>query len=129
MAKYDSNNQAYTTAFLGCGSPMQLTINGFSSATWRGTVTGTDYVTGEDKTVTVSAGLTGTGSMSSNVGAGPIIMTKDATIAGHVNGIGRAASGPLTISGDLSFSTFTSDVSDSGIVKIIDGIIWVQKQR
>jgi hypothetical protein len=127
LAKYDSTVQAYTTAFFGCGTPAQLTINGFNSATGKGTVTGTDYATGEDnKTVTVSAGLTGTGKVKEHADGGSVV-TPDFTVAFHGNSIGRAASGPLNISGDLSFSTAASDVNDSGIGRFIEGWVLVEK--
>jgi hypothetical protein len=52
----------FSTDFFGCGLADSVVIdNGLNSATYSGTITGFDYATGEEKTVTVNADLTATG--------------------------------------------------------------------
>ena len=61
LQRTDKNTGTPLTIFFGSG-PGQLTIGGgLSSATFSGTVTGPDFVTGEDKTATVNSQLSATG--------------------------------------------------------------------
>ena len=92
------------TVFRGCGPAQQLTIaNGLGSATFSGKVTGFDFTTGEEKTVTVSAKLTATGKVE-------IFKFSSHTNFGDINEVFhstdkiRSASGSLNIAGDINFS-------------------------
>ena len=63
----ESDPDESDTVFEGCGPAQRLTIaNGLGSATFGGTVTGFDFTTGEEKTVTVNAKLTATGKVQTS---------------------------------------------------------------
>ena len=63
----ESDPDESDTVFEGCGPAQQLTIaNGLGSAMFSGTVTGFDFATGEEKTVTVNAELTATGKVQTS---------------------------------------------------------------
>ena len=95
----------FSTDFFGCGPADNVAIdNGLNSATYSGTITGFDYATGEEKTVTVNAELTATGKVQTTT-ANLNTHTPDYNYVLHANGKFRPASGSLDISGDLSFST------------------------
>lgn len=109
--------------FEACG-PAQLTVaNGLSSATFSGTVTGSDQNTGEEKTVTVNADLTGTGKVQTST-FGYHINSRDVTTVFHSNGQNRPASGSLNIGGDFTFST---DDATGIIATVKSGTISVTK--
>jgi hypothetical protein len=125
MTKYDSSTDTDLVDFFGCGPVSQLTIaNGLNSATFSGTITGTDYATGEEKTVTVNVDLTATGKVQTAGTFGLHYRTPDFTLVEHLNGQFRPASGSLNISGDLTFST---DDATGSIDKLTSGVIDVEK--
>jgi hypothetical protein len=106
ITKHYTGTDTYLVDFFGYGPASQLTIpNSLNSATFSGTVTGTDYATGEEKkTVTVSADLTATGkSLTDKFNFHTV--TPDINAVAHVRGAIRPASGSLNISGGFTFST------------------------
>ena len=112
------------TVFRACGPAQQLTIaNGLGSATFSGKVTGFDFTTGEEKTVTVNAKLTTTGKVE-------FFKSSRHTNFGDINQVFhstdkiRSASGSLNIAGDIKFS-FDDAVGIIG--KSSGGIIQVTK--
>jgi hypothetical protein len=123
MTKYDSSTNTDLLGFIGCGGN-QLTIgNGLNSATFSGTVTGFDFVRGGNKTVTVNVDMPATGRVHKDH-LGNHYSTSEFTIVINVNGMSRSASGPLNISGDLTFST---DDASGTITKVTEGEIIVKK--
>lgn len=101
-----------------------LTVaNGLGSATFSARVTGFDFATGEEKTVTVNADLTATGKVqTSNFGFHT--NSRDVTVVLHSKGMNRPASGSLNIGGDI---TISADDATGTISKIKGGTVQVQK--
>jgi hypothetical protein len=97
--------------------------NGLNSATFSGTITGVDYTTGQEKTVTVNADMTATGKPYTSTFSYREV-TPNFKYVQNQNGMVRPASGSLNISGDLTFST---DDASGNIEKVRYGIIQVQK--
>jgi hypothetical protein len=124
LQRTDKNTGTPLTIFFGSG-PGQLTIGGgLSSATFSGTVTGPDFVTGEDKTATVNSQLSATGKVRTST-FGSHESTRDVTQVIKIQGSFRPASGSVTISGDL---TFSSDGGGGGLIGIAkQGLITVNK--
>jgi hypothetical protein len=90
--------------FMGCGPADEFTVaNGLGSATFSGMVTGVDFLTGEEKTMTVSGDLTATGQPQVSV-ARQGFTTPDFKVVQTSNGKIRPASGSLNISGDITLS-------------------------
>jgi hypothetical protein len=88
-----------------------------------GTVTGFDFATGEEKTVTVNAELTATGKVQTstfNIHAN----SRDINEVFHSNGKLRPASGSLNIGGGM---TFSADDAIGIISKFATGTILVTK--
>ena len=102
--QYDANTDTYPTDFFGCGPAAQLAINGLHSATFSGTITGSDFPSDKEMTVTVTGDLTATGKPETRVDR-QHINSEFITFVSHVNGQTVSASGSLDISGDLTFST------------------------
>ena len=125
MSKRDVSTGSYLTDFEGCGSPAQrITVaNNLGSATFSGTVTGYDYISEEEKTVTVNVDLTATGKVQTETSSFRDI-TPDLKIVINENGHVRPASGSLNISGDL---TFSADDASGHIAKVREGFIDVEK--
>ena len=125
MSKRDvSTGGTFLTDFEGCGSLDQLTVaNNLGSATFSGTVTGYDYISEEEKTVTVNVDLTATGKVQTETSSFRDI-TPDLKIVINENGHVRPASGSLNISGDL---TFSADDASGHIAKVREGFIDVEK--
>jgi hypothetical protein len=129
MPLLDSNTGTILNAFYGCGPADQLIIaNGLGSATFSGTVTLNDYLTGEEKTVTVNADLTATGKVQTqNFGLHQV--TQDFTFVSNAHGQFRPASGSLTITdtntGDVILSsgdaTGLIGKARSGTIEVIRG--------
>jgi len=104
LTRFDESTGTLLTEFFGEGSG-QLTIGaGLSSATFSGTITGTDFATGEDKTVTVNSQLSATGKVRTTT-FGSHESSRDLTLVFQTQAKLRPASGSVTISGDLTFST------------------------
>jgi hypothetical protein len=122
VIKYDEST--LFTEFEACGPAQQLTVaNGLGSATFSGTVTGFDFATGEEKTVTVNAELTATGKVQTST-FGYHTNSRDITQVFNSNGMTRPASGSLNIGGDITFST---DDASGIISKVKGGQILIQK--
>ena len=102
--EYDANTDTYPTDFFGCGPAAQLAINGLHSATFSGTITGSDFSSDKEMTVTVIGDLTATGKPETRVDR-QHINSEFITFVSHVNGQTVSASGSLDISGDLTFGT------------------------
>jgi len=111
--------------FQGCGPAQRLTV-GFSTATFGGTITGFDFTTHEEKTVTVNAKLIATGKAET----GEIskfsthINNRDINEVVHASGTFRQASGSLDIGGGI---TFSFDDARGIISKLTSGTIQVTK--
>ena len=104
VGRTDKNTGTPLIQFFGSG-PGQLTIGGgLSSATFSGTVTGPDFVTGEVKTVAVNSELSATGQVRTST-FGSHESTRDVTQVIKIQGKVRPAGGSLIISGDLNFNT------------------------
>ena len=100
----ESDPDESDAVFEGCGPAQQLTIaNGLGSATFGGTVTGFDFTTGEEKTVTVNAKLTATGKVQTSTFS-THTNNRDINEVFHPNGKIRPASGSLNIVGGITFS-------------------------
>jgi hypothetical protein len=129
MPLLDSNTGTILNAFFGCSPTDQLNIaNGLGSATFSGTVTLNDYLTGQEKTVTVNADLTATGKVQTgNFGLHQV--TQDFTFVSTAHGKFRPASGSLTITdantSDVILSSGdaagTIGKSGSGSIEVIRG--------
>jgi hypothetical protein len=104
VVKTDESTGTDLTDYFGSG-PGQLTVgSGLSSATFSATVTGTDFLSGEDKTVTVNSQLSATGKVQTST-FGFHANAREFTEVVNSNGMIRPASGSLTVSGDITFST------------------------
>jgi hypothetical protein len=122
MTKYDEST--FFNDFVACGPAQQVTVaNGLSSATLSGTITGIDFVTGEEKTVTANAHLTATGQVQTTT-SGFHVSGRDFTSVSNFNGVTRPASGSLNIGGDITFSI---DDASGTISKLKAGAITVTK--
>ena len=80
-----------------------MTIAGLGSATFGGTITGFDFATGEEKTMTVNAEFTATGKVQTSTFS-THINNRDINEVFHPNGKIRLASGSLNIIGGITFS-------------------------
>jgi hypothetical protein len=120
--QYDASTDTSLISFYGCGPADEFTVaNGLGDATFSGTVTGFDYATGEEKTVTVSADLTATGKVqTSNYRQGST--SPDFKFVSTFSGSNRPASGSLDISGDI---TVSSDDATGIIAKTRSGSITI----
>jgi hypothetical protein len=122
VIKYDEST--FFNDLEGCAAGQQLTVaNGLSSATFSGTVTGFDFVSGEEKTVTVNADLTATGKVQTST-SGSHFSGRGFTEVTHFSGMSTAASGSLNIGGDITFSI---DDATGQISNIKSGTIQVTK--
>jgi hypothetical protein len=122
VIQFDSTN--LLTEFEGCGPAQQLTVsNSLSSATFSGTVTGFDFVTNEEKTVTVNADLTATGKVQTTTSTFHI-NARDFKQVSNSHGKIVPASGSLNIGGDINFST---DDASGRIGDAQSGSIIIQK--
>jgi hypothetical protein len=107
----------------GCGPAEQFTVaKNLGSATFSGTVTALDLISGEEKTLTVNGELTATGRIEVSGGTSHF-NSESITIVSHFTGKGRQATGSLTISGDgISFSTEdatgTIGFARSGLIEV-----------
>ena len=120
----ESDPDESDTVFEGCGPAQQLTIaNGLGSAAFGGTVTGFDFTTGEEKTVTVNAKLTATGKVQTSTFSTQT-NNRDINEVFHSNGKIRPASGSLNIGGGI---TFSADDAVGIISKFAVGTIQVTK--
>jgi hypothetical protein len=123
VVKFDESTGTYLTDFEVCG-PAKLTVaNGLSSATFSGTVTGFDFATNEEKTVTVNGHLTATGKVQTTT-FGYHTNSRHLTEVFNSNGMTRPASGSLNIGGDITFST---DDATGTISTVKAGTIQIQK--
>jgi hypothetical protein len=105
MTKYDASTGTYLTDFYGVGRADELTIaNGLGSATFSGTVGGTDYATGGSKYATVSADLTASGKAQTYTYRAGFTSPNDKFVLTQ-QGLSKPASGSLNIGEDLTFST------------------------
>jgi hypothetical protein len=112
------------TVFEGCGPAQRLIIaNGLGSAAFGGTVTGFDFTTGEEKTVTVNAKLTATGKVQTSAFSTQT-NNREINEVFHSNGKIRPASGSLNIGGGI---TFSADDAVGIISKFAVGTIQVTK--
>lgn len=111
--------------FQGCGPAQRLTV-GFSTATFGGTITGFDFTTHEEKTVTVNAKLIATGKAETGEISKLSTHTnnRDINEVVHASGTFRQASGSLDIEGGL---TFSFDDARGIISKLTSGTIQVTK--
>jgi hypothetical protein len=117
-------DSAFVNDFEACAPGQQLTVSGdLSSATFSGTVTGLDFATGEEKTVTVNAHLTATAKVQ-KITSGSHFNGEDFTAISHFKAMSRSASGSLNIGGDITFSI---DDATGLIAKVSSGSIEVRK--
>jgi hypothetical protein len=102
VIKTDDRTNTLLNYFTGCG-PVHLEVAGsLGSARFSGTIAGTDYVNGEEKTVTANSHLTATGKIQTRIFT---IHSNNGDFLQefHQNGQMRTASGSLSISGDFAF--------------------------
>jgi hypothetical protein len=107
----DENTGTPLIDWSACG-PAKLTIgSGLSSATFSATLTGFDFVSGTDKTVTVTGDLTATGKVGTTT-TSTHINTRSFTYTFNFHGKDRPASGTLNFQGDISINI---DDANAGI--------------
>ena len=119
----ESDPDESDTVFQGCGPAQRLTIACLGTATFGGTITGFDFTTGEEKTVTVNAKLTATGKAETSKFI-PILIIETLMKCSTSDGTIRPASGSLNIAGGI---TFSSDDASGIISKFATGTIQVTK--
>jgi hypothetical protein len=118
------DGSTFVTDFEACSPGQRLAVDGgLSSATFSGTVTGFDFATGEEKTVTVNADLTATGKVQT-ITSGSHANGRGFTEVSHFKAMSRTASGSLNIGGDFTFSI---DDATGLILKVNSGTIQVTK--
>jgi hypothetical protein len=108
--------------FQGCGPAQRLTI-GLGKATFGGRITGFDFTTGEEKTVTVNAELTATGKAETSKFS-THTNNRDINEVFHSSGKIIPASGSLNIGGGI---TLSADDAVGIISKFAVGTIQVTK--
>jgi hypothetical protein len=111
------------TVFQGCGPAQRLRIGPGTGATFGGTITGFDFTTGEQKTVTVNAELTATGKGETSKFS-THINNRDINEVFHSSGKIIPASGSLNIAGGI---TLSADDAFGIISKFAVGTIQVTK--
>jgi hypothetical protein len=113
LTEHDVSTNTYPLDFGGCASNVQLTVTGLNSATFSGTVRGTDHATGEDKTVTVSVDLTGTGKVQTGTFSGHFVTPSYDVVINSNSEKFRSAIGSLDISdiGGEGITFHTDDAS------------------
>jgi hypothetical protein len=127
ISKIDTTTDSFVFGFFGFGPADQLTVaNDLSTATFSGTVTAIEDVTGEEMTFTVDADLTATGKPE-RYGFKERFITPDFKALTNVNGKVRPASGSLDISGEGM--TFSTDDASGTIAREIRGLLAVEKVR
>jgi hypothetical protein len=106
IAQVDTSTDTLLFNFFGSSPADEFTVaNSLGSASFSGTVTGIDEVTGEELTFTVDGDLTATGKPE-RVNGGNRFNSPGLTIVENFNGHVRTASGSLDVSGDgISLST------------------------
>jgi hypothetical protein len=120
----DTSTGTELVSLFGCGSPDEFTVSKqLDSATFSGTITGTDVVSGEEKTAIVNVELTATGKAETST-FNLHEKTHDFTLVRHANGKFAPASGSLNISGDITFSTDDA-TGDIGHARV--GIMTVER--
>ena len=92
------STNTYLMALQGCASNVKLTVTSLNSAIFSGTVRGIDHAKGEDKTVTVSVELTGTGKVQTDTFNGHFVTLYNEVVINSNSGQSRSASGSLDIS-------------------------------
>jgi len=118
----ESDPDESDTVFQGCGPAQRLSI-GLGTATFGGTITGFDFTTGEEKTVTVNAELTATGKAETSKFS-THTNNRNINEVFHSYGTIRPASGSLNIAGGI---TFSADDAFGIISKFAVGTIQVTK--
>ena len=100
ISKIDTTTDTFVFGFLGFGPADQLTVaNNLDSATFSGTVTEVESVSGEEMTFTVDVDLTATGKPERYAFKDRFI-SPDFKALTNINGKVRQASGSMDISGD-----------------------------
>jgi hypothetical protein len=123
--KIDTSTQTFLFSFFGFGPADQLTVaNDLSSATFSGTVTAIEDITGEEMTFTVDVDLTATGKPE-RFGFKDRFITPDFKALTIVNGKIRSASGSMDIGGDGI--TFSTDDASGEIGRELRGLLVVEK--
>jgi hypothetical protein len=125
ISQFDTSTDTFLLDFFGFGPADQLTVaNNLASATFSGTITGFDFITGEEKTFTVDVDLTATGK-AETINVGQHFITPDFKAVTNLNAKIRPASGSLDVSGDGI--TFSTDEASGQIGKVRAGQIIVER--
>jgi hypothetical protein len=123
--KIDTSTDTFLFGFFGFGTADQLTVaNDLSSATFSGTVTAIEDITGEEMTFTIDVDLTATGKPE-RFGFKDRFITPDFKALTIVNGKIRPASGSMDVSGDGI--TFSTDDASGEIGRELRGLLVVEK--
>jgi len=111
----DQNTGTPLIDWSACGSARLTIGSGLSSASFSATLTGFDYVSGADKTVTVTGDLTATGKVSTTSTTNHI-STRSFTFVFNFHGKDRPATGTLNFQGDISINIDNANagISNSG---------------
>jgi hypothetical protein len=125
VSKIDTSTDTFVFGFFGFGPADQLTVaNDQSSATFSGTVTAIEDITGEEMTFTVDVDLTATGKPE-RFGFKDRFITPDFKALTIVNGKVRPASGSMDVSGEGM--TFSTDDASGEIGRELRGLLTVTK--
>lgn len=112
LTELDVSTNTNLVAFDGCASNVHLTVSGLNSATFSGTVKGIDRVKAEERTVTVSVELTGTGKVQTDPFNAHFVTPNHEVVINSNSGQFRSASGSLDIS-DISGERITFHTDDA----------------
>jgi hypothetical protein len=127
ISKIDTTTNTFVFDFFGSGPADQLTVaNDLSTATFSGTVTEVESVSGEEMTFTVDVDLTATGKPE-RFGFKEHFITPEFKDLTNINGKVRPASGSMDISGDGI--TFSTDDASGTIAREIRGLLVVERVR
>jgi hypothetical protein len=127
MTQFDRSADEFILDIFTRGPADEVTIpSTLKSASVSGTVTGEDFVTGEEKTFTVDMDFSATGNREKVISS---LHTKtgDINIVTKFNGVTRPASGSVDISGD-GVTLSTDDLDDAIIATLRAGTLLVVKE-
>lgn len=127
----DTNLETYYFAFSECGPADQLSVSTqLNSGTFSGTITGLDFVSGEEVTVTVSGDFSATG-RAGTFASSSHTSSPYGNIVQHSNARAAPASGTLDVSVDFTSSDdrdFTFSIDATGqIANVRSGEIIVSR--